>query len=486
LQFHEDEYEETEWQLIGKILAAWKRPDDINNSEWRRLRQKATRYYLYGGLIFRKVKPDKTPQRVIGKIQERQKVLRAYHDDHWAGHKSLFSTYNKIATFYWWPGMYIDTKYYVETCLSCQARSVVRYYEPLHPQSPIIIKRRWYIDAVKMPKGIDGVSNIIIAREALSNWPEAAATRDLKTLTWIKFIEREVICRHGSVCEIISDGGELDNDTTRDKCRLWGVKLSITTPYHPEGNAAVERGNRPLKESLIKASKDKQRMWPKKLVYALWAERITISRTTRYSAYELMYGQQPQYPTNASILTWAAFEIDEEDIEDAELIDYRIKALEHHEATLSKAAARIKAERQKNIEYWERTHRQRPDSAAIHENDLVLLKNSALEKQWSRKFEDKWLGPYRVKKVFREQGVYELAELNGARFRKRIAGARLKIFRIRRDGKYIWGEQILKMEQELENGKAIHEDQIRDDSEEETEHNSDNEHGDNEESEHNL
>jgi hypothetical protein len=40
----------------------------------------------------------------------------------------------------------------------------------------------------------------------------------------------------------------------------------------------------------------------------------------------------------------------------------------------------------------------------------------------------KWAGPYRIHEVDSEQGVYRLAELDGAVINKKVAGHRLKIF----------------------------------------------------------
>ncbi len=56
--------------------------------------------------------------------------------------------------------------------------------------------------------------------------------------------------------------------------------------------------------------------------------------------------------------------------------------------------------------------------------------DSSLEKTWSRKLANRWMGPYKVLKRL-DGGAYLLAELDGSRLRDPIAGARLKIFRSR-------------------------------------------------------
>lgn len=58
---------------------------------------------------------------------------------------------------------------------------------------------------------------------------------------------------------------------------------------------------------------------------------------------------------------------------------------------------------------------------------LVLHQNVALELQWSRKFEDRWLGPYRVVQRL-PKGSYLLEELDGTRLKKAFAARRLRRF----------------------------------------------------------
>ena len=44
--------------------------------------------------------------------------------------------------------------------------------------------------------------------------------------------------------------------------------------------------------------------------------------------------------------------------------------------------------------------------------DIVLLYNSSLDKQWSQKLKNKWLGPYKIREIG-ETGTYLLNELDG-------------------------------------------------------------------------
>jgi len=58
---------------------------------------------------------------------------------------------------------------------------------------------------------------------------------------------------------------------------------------------------------------------------------------------------------------------------------------------------------------------------------MVFLYPSSLDKQWSQKLKNKWLGPYKIR-VIEETGTYLLNELDGTELQGRFAGDRIKKF----------------------------------------------------------
>ena len=43
---------------------------------------------------------------------------------------------------------------------------------------------------------------------------------------------------------------QFESKLMAELCALWGVRKSHTTPYHPQANGVVERGNRDLGDML--------------------------------------------------------------------------------------------------------------------------------------------------------------------------------------------------------------------------------------------
>ncbi|GBG59210.1 hypothetical protein CBR_g32226 [Chara braunii] len=74
---------------------------------------------------------------------------------------------------------------------------------------------------------------------------------------------------------------------------------------------------------------------------------------------------------------------------------------------------------------WDKMARVRKEPLKV--GDVVLLYDSSLEKQWSRKLDKRWLGPYRVARSG-EHGTYQIEELNGTAWKDWVSGSRLKKF----------------------------------------------------------
>ena len=64
---------------------------------------------------------------------------------------------------------------------------------------------------------------------------------------------------------------------------------------------------------------------------------------------------------------------------------------------------------------------------------MVLLHNTVLDKQWSRKLDNRWMGPYLIRMVRLDLGTYLLDELDRTGLSEVYAGDRLKKF-FRREG----------------------------------------------------
>jgi hypothetical protein len=73
-------------------------------------------------------------------------------------------------------------------------------------------------------------------------------------------------------------------------CFDYGIVLSHSSNYYPQGNGLVESSNKNLMTIIKKTMGDNKKSWDNKIKYALWDDRITKKDSTRKSPFELVYG----------------------------------------------------------------------------------------------------------------------------------------------------------------------------------------------------
>jgi hypothetical protein len=110
-----------------------------------------------------------------------------------------------------------------------------------------------------------------------------------------KFLYEDVVCRHGCPRRIVLDGGMENLDLTKALLEHYKIQNTVISGYHPQANGLVEWGHVPIVHSLAKYCGDSPQTWPQYLSLALWADRISVHRSTGYSAFELLYGGNVYY-----------------------------------------------------------------------------------------------------------------------------------------------------------------------------------------------
>jgi len=110
----------------------------------------------------------------------------------------------------------------------------------------------------------------------------------------------------------------------------------------------------------------------------------------------------------------------------AELLAVWARQLERKEEDVHEAQENIRKSRLRNKAYFDKNRRERVHQIEV--GDLVLLYNSILDKQWSQKLSNKWLGPYRIRQITQDRGTYLLEELDGTKLEGIYAGDRVKRF----------------------------------------------------------
>ena len=281
-----------------------------------------------------------------------------------------------------------------------------------------------------MPKGVGERKYLVVAREDVSGWPEARAIRKANTHAVGTFLKEDVLARHGCPTSIIVDGGSENKGEVHSICDQLRIKKHTVTAYHPQANGVVERGHKELVDGLSKAGSGRSpAKWPEYLNDVLWADRITVRKSTGFSPFKLVYGRKCLLPIEIIFSTWQIMEA-QTPRTTQELSNLRVTQVTQSARERDMAIENLKKSRLSNKAWFDRSKRLRPKTAIIHENDLVLLHDTKLDNQYTDKLADQWGGPYRVQKIL-DGGAYVLEELDGAKLDRTYAGNRLKRYWLR-------------------------------------------------------
>lgn len=84
-------------------------------------------------------------------------------------------------------------------------------------------------------------------------------------------------------------------------CHKYHITLGHSTKYYPQGNVLVESSNKSLINIIKKLLQDNKKTWNKKLVYALWVDRLTTKKSIGTSSYQIVYGTDAVLPYSLGV-----------------------------------------------------------------------------------------------------------------------------------------------------------------------------------------
>ncbi len=204
----------------------------------------------------------------------------------------------------------------------CATRRVGRPVKP--PLTPIPVGGPFDsmgVDVIRFPKSYLGNQYAVVFVDYLTKWPEVFPTEDQTALTIARLLVEKIIPRHGVPYELLSDrGAAFLSGLMMDVCELMGIHKVNTTAYHPQTDGLVEHFNRTLTDMLAKTVDKSGRDWDTRLPYIMFAYRTSMQESTRESPFYLMYGRDPQLPTESALTVPRARELIDLDSYKSEMV----------------------------------------------------------------------------------------------------------------------------------------------------------------------
>lgn len=420
---------DTHLHQIQDFLSNLKLPSDFSEGMRRKFLSNAVNYFIKDGKLWKRSTRDfKPPTQIIFDPEQKLRIMQLAHDE--LGHRGTFATAKTIIYRFWWPNYFKDVTNFVQSCHTCQIRSTEKLHIPLTISAPVTVFSKIYLDVMHMPKA-QGYQYIVAARDGLTGASEGRKLRNANSHAVANFIFEDLLCRYGQIQEIVTDNGSEVKGAVKYLLKRYNIRQIRISPYNSAANGVVERGHYTIREALIKSCNGKITRWPDYVPHAFFADKVTTRRATGYSPYFLLYGTDPVLPLDLFEATYLVLGF-EEDMSSADLLALRIRQLQKLPEDVERAAELLKKGRLRSKKQFEKKHGRRLIRSDYQPGNLVLVRNTAIEKELNRKSKPRYIGPFKVIRKT-QGGSYILSELNGTISKRGIAAFRLRIYHPRID-----------------------------------------------------
>eukprot|EP00253_Pinus_taeda_P010029 PITA_10029 len=247
---------------------------------------------------------------------------------------------------------------------------------------------------------------ILTATDYFTKWIEAIPTRQATDSVIISFLEDNILSRFGCPHKIITDNATtFKSKKLVDFCYKYNISLGHSTAYHPQGNRLAESSNKSLLNIIKKLLEINKKSWHKKLINALWADRVSHKKSIGMSPFELVYGVDAVFPTSLSVPIAKLFQ---EASGEEDSMQRRISQMIHLQQTRDEV-------HQNSLKLQERIKKIYDKKAKADDfqiDDIVLRWDARNEDKGKHgKFDNLWKGPYKIA-AYRGPNAFLLKEMN--------------------------------------------------------------------------
>jgi transposase InsO family protein len=230
-----------------------------------------------------------------------------FHKGLCGGHHATKTTTHKILRGgYYWPSIFSYVHKFVRSFQPCQFFIGKQKLATL-PLQLVVVEvcfQQWGLDFIGEFK--DNSSNghkwILTTTNYFTRWVEVIPTKRATDKVVMDFLEERIITHFRVPAKITTDNAKAFDSTELSTFFFYyGIVLSHSSNYYPQGNGLAKSSNNNLMTIFKKIVGDNKKSWDSKIKYALWVDRITKKYSIGKSPFELVYGMEVTLPVHLKI-----------------------------------------------------------------------------------------------------------------------------------------------------------------------------------------
>ena len=324
----------------------------------------------------------------------RAEVVWLYHDVPAAGHEGRWKTVELVTKNYWWPSVMRDVGKYVEGCDLCQ-RMKNRTEEPVGKlKLSEVPQKTWThltVDFITKLLVVVGKDVVLVVCNWLSKMTHFVATTEGTSAEGLARLFRDNVWKLHGLPEsvVLNRGPQFVAELTKELNRMLGIKMKLSTAFHPQTDGQTERMNQELEQYLWFFIENRQKDWPEWLAAAEFAINNKVHTATKVSPFMANYGKELRM--GGDIRRKGKVE------SVTEFVERMKKVQEEAEAALKKTQEEMKR-------YVDRGRR---ETEVWKKGDRVLLstKNLVFKERPTKKLTERYVGPYAIEEVVLSSAV---------------------------------------------------------------------------------
>ncbi|THG97606.1 hypothetical protein EW145_g7582, partial [Phellinidium pouzarii] len=231
----------------------------------------------------------------------KQQILHLFHDLPSFGHPGIFKTTSLIRQHYWWPGLTIFVKNFINGCAACQQMKINTHptTPPLTPipadpsALPFQSVSIDFITDLPLSNSFDSLM-VIVDHDSSKGIVLCPCNKTIDALGTALLYHQNVYRRFGLPKRIISDRGpQFASHVFQTLCSRLGIKSKLSTAYHPQTDGQTERANQEIEAYLRIYCGTAPNTWAESIPDLEFSHNLQTHSVTKTSPFNIILGYNP-------------------------------------------------------------------------------------------------------------------------------------------------------------------------------------------------